>query len=156
MAKSSNSTNESFQNNPFSQDYTKYFRDFKMPAYDMESLMTSYRKNMEIVNSTQQVMAEATRNLVQLQTQYMKQLFEDMSQQTKETLTSSESMEEKSTGHAKSVKETIDHAISHSKEINHVVSQASNKVMETVQKRMKESVDECTTAMSKVQQSVSK
>ncbi|MEB3701670.1 Phasin family protein [Candidatus Bealeia paramacronuclearis] len=154
MAKQTN--NDNFQSNPFSQDYTKFFRDFKVPHYDMESVMTTYRKNLDILNSTQQVIADATRNLVQIQTQYMKQLFEDLSQQTKENLTSSQSMEDKTASHTRSVKDTIDHAISHTKEVNHLLTQTNTKVMDTVQKCLKESVDECANIVTKVQQTGTK
>lgn len=154
MAKQTN--NDNYQNNPFAQDYTKMFRDFKMPAYDMESLMTAYRKNLDIANSTQQVIAEATRNLMQIQTQYVKQLFEDLSQQTKETMTSSDSTEEKTSCHARSVKDTIDHALSHTKEVNQVLAQVNAKVVDTVQKRLKESIDECANIVNKVQKTGTK
>ena len=154
MAKQTN--NDNYQNNPFTQDYTKIFRDFKVPSYDMESLMTAYRKNLDIVNSTQQVIAEATKNLMQIQTQYVKQLFENLSQQSKETLTSSDSVEEKTSYHARSVKDTIDHALAHTKEVNQVLAQANSKVVDTVQKRLKESVDECATIVNKVQKTATK
>jgi phasin family protein len=121
--------------------------DAKLPWLDMELLAASYRRNLDLMNTAQQITAETTKSIMQLQTQYMKHVFDQLSEQAKHNL-SMTSFEEKSAHQSETTKVTLDQAIEHGREVHSLLSKANEKLIETVQKRFKEGMDE-SAAMAK-------
>jgi phasin family protein len=126
---------------PFWEDTMNTFKNTKTPWVDMETLMTNYRRNMDLINSTQQIVGEATKSVLQLQTQYVKNVFDQMSEQTKHSL-ATEALEAKTEPHTERAKATVDQAIAHAREVNTVIAKSNEKIIENFQNRFKESVDE--------------
>lgn len=127
--------------NPFWGDSTKGLKDMKLPWMDSELMLSNYRRNMNFINTTQQIAAETTKAVIQLQTQYMKDIFEQLSEQTKQNI-STLSPEEKVSRQSEATKTALDQAIEHARNVNTLISQSNEKIIENVQKRFKESVDE--------------
>lgn len=135
-------------NNPFWGDGFKGLKDPKLPWFDTELMLSSYRRNMNLINTTQQIAAETTKAVMQLQAQYMKDIFEQMSEQTKQTVSNS-SPEDRVIKQSESTKATIDQAIEHARNVNTLISKSNEKIIENVQKRFKEGVDESTALAKK-------
>ena len=127
--------------NPFWGESFKGLKDIKLPWLDTELMLSSYRRNMDLINTTQQIAAETTKAVVQLQAQYMKDVFEQLSEQTKHNI-STFSPEERVAHQSEATKATLDQAIEHARNVNTLISQSNEKIIETVQKRLKEGVDE--------------
>lgn len=133
--------------NPFWGEATKNWKDAKLPWLDMELMLSNYRRNMDLINTTQQIVTETTKAVVQLQTQYMKEIFEQMNEQTKQNI-STASPEEKVAHQSDAAKKNLDQAVEHARNVNEIISKSNEKIIENVQKRFKESVDE-TASMAK-------
>lgn len=139
--------NKDTYTNPFWNESLKGWKDTKLPWLDMELMLSSYRRNMDLINTTQQIVAETTKAVAQLQTQYMKDIFEKMNEQTKQNI-SMTSPEEKVARQSDATKKNLDQAVEHARNLNEIISKSNEQIIENVQKRFKESVDE-TTSMAK-------
>ncbi len=54
------------ETNPFAAiDFTKFMADFKLPAFDVEKLMASQRKNLEAVAAANKLAAEGVQTMFQ-------------------------------------------------------------------------------------------
>ena len=140
-------TKETFTN-PFLGDNFKAFKDTKLPWFDSEFVLSNYRRNMNLINSTQQIAADTTKAIMQLQAQYMKDVFEQLGEQTRQNM-SNFSTEEKATKQSEGAKAAIDHAIEHARNVNTLISESNEKIIENVQKRFNEGVEETVAAAKK-------
>jgi len=52
----------------------------KQALLQIETLIEEYKSNVELMNMTQQIAIEATNSVIQLQTQYMKQVYDQLSE----------------------------------------------------------------------------
>lgn len=127
--------------NPFADDTFKAFKEAKLPWFDPELMFSSYKRNMNLITTTQQIAAETTKAVVQLQAQYIKDVLEQLSERTKQNI-STISPEEKATQQSEATKASLDQAIDHARNVNTVIAKSNEKIIETVQKRFKEGVDE--------------
>lgn len=138
------------ENQPYSPwgEGINAFKDMKLPWGDNEFFMSAYRRNMEFMNATQQISAETLRAVTELQTEYMKSIFNQLSEQTKHCL-STRSPEEKVVRQTDVAKNTIDQAIEHAREINSIIARSNDKIIENIQKAAKKSVEETTSFAKK-------
>lgn len=127
--------------NPFAGDTFNAFKEAKLPWFDPELMFSSYKRNMNLITTTQQIAAETTKAVVQLQAQYIKDVLEQLSERTKQNI-STASPEEKATQQSEATKASLDQAIDHARNVNTVIAKSNEKIIETVQKRFKEGVDE--------------
>jgi len=134
--------------NPFWNESLKGWKEAKLPWLDMELMLSSYRRNMELIHTTQQIVSETTKAVAQLQAQYMKDIFEQMNEQTKHNL-SIATPEEKAARQTDTTKKNIDQAVEHAKILNEIISKSNEQIIDNVQKRFKESVDETTSLAKK-------
>lgn len=135
--------------NPFWNDSFKGFKDNKLPWFDAELALSSYRRNMHLITTTQQIAAETTKAVMQLQTQYMKDVFEQLSEQTKQNMTAPFSPEERVSQQSEKTKTALDQAIEHARTVNSIIATSNEKIIENVQQSFKEGVDESTSVAKK-------
>jgi len=131
-------------NNQFWGETLKVWKDGKLPWLDTELFLSSYRRNMNLLNTTQQIAAETTKAVLQLQAEYVKDVFEQMSEQAKKNITTF-SPEERISHQSQTTKQTFDQALEHARHVNELISKSNEKIMENVQKRFKEGLDESAT-----------
>ena len=123
------------------------FKEGKLPWGDNEFFMAAYRRNVEFLNTTQQIAVETMRAVTELQTEYMKSAFNQWSERAKECL-SATSCEEKAACHTDIANKTIDQAIEHAREVNSILAKSNSKIIENFQKTAKKNVEE-TSSLSK-------
>jgi len=134
----------------FMEEAMKSFKQFSVPITDMETLMTMYKKNIELMNSTQQIAIEATKEMMDLQRSYMQKALDQWNEQIKETTTKGP-LEEKATDQTKSTQDAVSQTIDHIQELNSIIAKSSEKINETFQKRFKETLGESLDAAKKEQ-----
>jgi phasin family protein len=78
----------------------------------------------------------------------MKDVFEQLSEQTKDNMAPF-SPEERVAHQSKATKATLDQAIEHARDVNTLISQSNEKIIENVQKRFKEGVEESMSSTKK-------
>jgi phasin family protein len=125
--------------NPFKQ--FNLFKQFKFPGLDLETLLSNYQRNMELMNSTQQVVVDATKSIMELQNEYIKKVFDQWNEQLKYCC-SKAPLEEKTTRQAETTKAALDQAVEHTQGLTSIVAKSNEKIIDSVQKRIKEGLDE--------------
>lgn len=133
---------------PFMEEGLNAFKKHKFPGVDMETLLTSYQKNVEFMNAAQQIATETTQSLLGLHNQFLLEAFEKWNEQLKNNL-STNAPTDKTTQQAESSKAVIDKMIDHAREVHSTVEKSNEKLINSLQKRIKDSVDESVTLAKK-------
>lgn len=125
-----------------------FWGENKLPWPEIESLVDGYKRNIELMNVTQQIAIEATKSVIQLQMHYMKHIFDQLSEQAKYDRSPS-ATEERIANQSDIGKATVDKAIEHATKINSILSKSNEKIIENIQKHFKEGFDETVVAAKK-------
>lgn len=133
---------------PFMEEGLNAFKKHKFPGVDMETLLTSYQKNVEFMNAAQQIATETTQSLLELHNKFLLESFEKWNEQLKNNLSTS-TPTDKTTQQAESSKAVIDKMIDHAREVHSTVEKSNEKLVNSLQKRIKDSVDESVTLAKK-------
>lgn len=131
----------------FGQEFGS-FKGLEFPGINMETLLSSYQKNMELMNATQKIATETAQTLMEIQNQYAQKVFGQVNQQAKHAL-SKAPLEEKTTHQAEVAKTTVDELIKHLRTTNTIIAQSNEQIIESIQKRFKESLDESSELVKK-------
>lgn len=135
-------------NIPFMEESLNAFKKHKFPGVDMETLLKSYQRNVEFMNATQQVMAESTQSLLGLHKQFLMEAYEKWNEQVTNALSSS-SPADKVTQQTEASKESMERMVEHVQDIQSTVEESNKKLIDSFQKRFKDSVDESVTLAKK-------
>jgi hypothetical protein len=103
---------------------------------EIESLIDGYKRNLELMNTTQQIAVEATKSMIQLQTQYMKQAFDQLSAQAR-TNCDVTAHEKKATPSQMGIT-GVDQVVEQATKINTLLSKSNEKIISNIQKSFKE------------------
>lgn len=122
-------------------DFSSFYQAFKMPGINFDAMMATHRKNVEALNTAQQASAEMMRNLMQVNSQYMKQLFEEMNSQARSAMNGSSGHEKLNT-QTEAVKGHVDKALRHTREVTEMLNQSTARVLDIYAKRFREYLDE--------------
>ncbi len=117
------------------------FKNVKGSMLDMETLTAIYQRNLELMNSTQKIAAEATKSIMELQHEYFKRTLDQWNEQIKYCC-SKAPLEEKAACHAEASKEALNQTIKHAQEVNSIMVKSNEKALEAIQNRIKEGLDE--------------
>jgi phasin family protein len=141
MATKENSSNSNFYQ-PFGADTFKFFQDFKNPGFEVNTLLESYRKNMQAIEAAQKATAETLKDLTQAQSQYARQTMEDVTGLMRHLMASGNNVQEKLELHSQSLKANVEKAVSHNHAISGILNQSQAKVINLANDRFSEYVDE--------------
>lgn len=126
---------------PFMEESLNAFKKHKFPGVDMETLLKSYQKNVEFMNATQQVMAESTQSLLGLHKQFLMEAYEKWNEQLTNAFSAS-SPADKITEQTEASKAALERMVEHAQDLQSTVEESNKKLMDSFQKRFKDSVDE--------------
>lgn len=141
MATKDNTSNSNFHK-PFGPDAFKFFQDFKNPGFEVNTLLESYRKNMQTIEAAQKAAAETLKDLTQAQSQYARKTMEDLTGLMRHLMASGNNVQEKFELQSQSLKANVEKAISHNQEISGILNQSQDKVIKLASRRFTEYVDE--------------
>ncbi len=136
---------------PFMEEELNSFKQFKCPGVDMETLLSCYKKNMELMNTTQKIATEATQSVMELQKKYFKSVFDQMNEEVKSNF-SKASFAEKAAHQANTAKITADETMKHVRDVSSIIAKSNEQVVESIQKRFKEILDESANQAKKSQE----
>jgi phasin family protein len=122
-------------------DMSKMMGEFKMPTMNMEAIMASHRRNMEVCVAVGQAAFETMQAISRRQTEWARQGFEEATSMINAVM-SAETPEEKVIRHAEISKAAVDKCIAQAREIAETVARTNSQAMETVSNRMSEGLDE--------------
>ena len=122
-------------------DVSKMWGEFKVPCYDMEAIMSVYRRNIEAVASVNQAAFETIQALARRQAEVVRQSFEEATGLMNAVM-SSPTPEEKVIKQAEASKAAVDKCITSARDFAETVTKCHSKAMETVSTRMNEGLEE--------------
>ncbi|MGL5783896.1 MAG: phasin family protein [Alphaproteobacteria bacterium] len=128
-------------------DFSSFYQAFKMPGVNFDTMMATHKKNVEALNTAQQASAEMMRNLLQLNSQYLKHLFEEMNTQARSSMGNGGVNHEKMGHQTEAVKTHVDKALRHSREVTEMLNQSTARVLDIYAKRFREYLDEAKEGM---------
>jgi len=121
------------------------FSAFKMPNINVNALMDSYKKNLEILGLINKMSVEVLNGIAKLQSTFVKQMMMDFGSVMEKSTKPSDAM----TRLSEITRDNIVKAIGNSKQISDMVMSTSNELSDAITKRFKESIEETKNAMHK-------
>ena len=123
-------------------------KSFEFPGINLETLLTSYQKNMEMMNETQKIAKETAQSLMEIQKEYVQKL---MAQATKKTKKMAEKapLEAKNVFEAETTKATVNEIVEHLRSTNSIITKSNEKIIESIQRRFKEVLNESSDLIKK-------
>jgi phasin family protein len=133
--------------NPFLEnDFTKMFSEFKIPGFDMQSLVATQRRNIEAVNTANQLAVEGIQAVMRRQTEIMKSMVEESSTVLRE-LMSQGAPEQKIAQQTEVVKTAFEKALANLRELTEMVAKSNTEAADVLTKRIGESLTELKTSL---------
>jgi phasin family protein len=133
--------------NPYA-DFMKQFSEYKMPAFDMNSLFSVQRRNVEAFSAANQLMAESVQAITRRQAEVMRTSMEGMMKASKDVM-SSGSPEASSTKQADYAKSIMEESLTNMREISEMAAKSSFEAFDMLNKRTSESIEELNQVVSK-------
>jgi phasin family protein len=130
--------------NPFQnmQDMVKDMSSKVMGNMDKESMMMSHRKNMEALTEANRMAVEVMKSIAQLQSQYVKQTFEDMASIMKDTMAHPPVSKEAVSKHTGHVKSQVEKAVGHGSNMAGAIAKSQKEIFDLMHNRYSEGMSE--------------
>jgi phasin family protein len=139
----------SHSSNPAAEMFKDFVSSMKKPSIDREAIMNNHRKNLDAINDANKMAVEVIKTIAQLQSQYVRQTFEDINAMMREMSASKPSPHHQWESHAGKIKEVMTKAIDHSASIANVVLKSNHELHGKMQDRFNEHLDEMKEKSSK-------
>lgn len=130
--------------NPFQsmQDMMKDMSQKIKGNMDKESMMISHRKNMEALTEANRMAVEVMKSITQLQSQYVKQTFEDFSSIMKDKTAHPPASKEAISAHSEHIKSRMEKAANHGTNVASTIKNSQKEIFDIMHKRYSESMGE--------------
>jgi phasin family protein len=125
----------------FENDFTKMFSEFKIPGFDMQSLVATQRRNIEAVNTANQLAVEGIQAVFRRQTEIMKSMVEESSTVLRDLMAQG-APEQKIAQQTELVKTAFEKALSNLRELTEMVAKSNTEAADVLTKRIGESLTE--------------
>ncbi|MBW8308936.1 MAG: phasin family protein [Candidatus Paracaedibacteraceae bacterium] len=113
-----------------------------MGNMDKESMMMSHRKNMEALTEANRMAVEVMKSIAQLQSQYVKQTFDDMASVMKDAMAHPPVSKEAMTKHSDHVKSHVEKAVGHSSNVASTLAKSQKEIFDLMHKRYNDGLEE--------------
>ncbi len=127
---------------PFMEnDFTKMFSEFKIPGFDMQSLVATQRRNIEAVQTANQLAVEGVQAVLRRQTEIMKSMVEESSTVLRDLMAQG-APEAKIAQQTELVKTAFEKALANLRELTEMVAKSNTEAADVLTKRIGESLTE--------------
>ncbi len=135
--------------NPFFEnDFTKMFSEFKIPGMDMQSLVATQRRNIEAVQTANQLAIEGVQAVVRRQSEIMRQMVEESSTVLRDMMATG-APEQKIAQQTDLVKSAFEKALGNLRELTEMVAKSNTEAADVLTKRIGESLTELKTSLQR-------
>ena len=124
---------------------TATFPNFKMPNVDMNAIMDSYKKNLEVLGLINKMSIEVCNGITKLQSAFIKQMMTDMGSVWEKAGKPSDMM----TKFNEVTRDTVEKAIGNSKQISEMIVSTNKELSAAITKRVKDSIEEAKNIVNK-------
>jgi len=121
------------------------FPNFKMPSVDMNAIMDSYKKNLEVLGLINKMSIEVCTGITKLQSAFIKQMMTDMGSIWEKAGKPSDVM----TKFNEVTRDTVEKAVGNSKQISDMIVSTNKELTAAITKRMKDSMEEAKNVVNK-------
>ena len=136
--------------NPAAEMFKTFAASLRKPKIDREAMMENHRKNLDAMNDANKMAMEVIKTIAQLQSQYVKQTFEEMNSALREMMSAKKPEAENHwETHASKIKDAMTKAIDHTASIANVVVKSHRDIHGKMQDRFSEGMDHMKDSASK-------
>jgi phasin family protein len=134
-------------NSIFEADFSKMMNpskimgEFKMPGFDMNALMEMQRKNVEMITTINQAIAENLQAFAHRHAEFMQQGFEEATNLMNAVMSAS-SPQEKVIRQAEASKDVVEKCIANARDATETLAKCNSQTIETISNRMTDGVKE--------------
>ena len=125
----------------FDTDVTKYMAPFKVPAMDVDAVMSSYRRNIEALTAANQCALEGVGAVVRRQAEIARDSIESYSKAVGDLLADG-SVDEKAARQAEIARQSYDRAVANAREIGDMITKTSTEAFGLLNDRVREGFGE--------------
>lgn len=129
-------------------DPAKVARDFRLPRFDLESLIAIQRKNFEALTAANQRAVDGFQAIVRRQSEILREGMEETVAALKETM-SAESPEAGAKSQAELARNAFERAVVNARELAELVAKSNSEALEILNRRIAESLEEFKTLGAK-------
>lgn len=129
--------------NPF-QKVQENLKDLtsKIPSLDKEAMMRSHKKNMEALTEANKMAIEVMKTIANMQSQYVKQTFEDISSIMRDALSHPPASKEAVEKHSTHTKVQAEKAFEHGSNITATLAKSQKEIFDLMHNRYHEGAQE--------------
>jgi len=141
--KKAKTSHSSAYTNPAADMFKAFAAGINKPHAHKEAVMENHRKNLTAIQDANKMAVEVIKTIAQLQSQYVKQTFEDMNAMMREIMSSSSKPASagNSKSHAEKIKTAMTRAFDHSTNVANVVAKSHQEIYHKMHDRFSETVD---------------
>ena len=133
------------------ETFEKISKHAKNSKVDHKALIESHKKNLKVLSDAHKKTAEVMKSIATLQSQFVKQTFEDLNTAMRSTMTQKAGKPIDLSGHADTMKNSLHRAVDHAQSISSMLSSSGKEIHASVHERMEESKEEVKAHMAKHQ-----
>lgn len=132
----------------FDFDISKYLGDFKVPGMDVDSLVTSQRKNIEALTQANKLAYDGLQAVVKRQVEILRQTVDEVAQVTKD-IAEPGNPQDKAAKQTELAKEAFERSLSNLRELSEMIAKANTEAFDLLNKRFTQNMDELRDALLK-------
>ena len=132
----------------FDFDISKYLGDFKVPGVDVDTLVTSQRKNIEALTQANKLAYDGLQAVVKRQVEIIRQTVDEVAQVTKE-ISEPGTAQDKAAKQAELAKDAFERTLSNMRELSEMVAKANSEAFDLLNKRFTQNLEEIRDAFVK-------
>lgn len=132
----------------FDFDISKYLGDFKVPGVDVDSLVTSQRKNIEALTQANKLAYDGLQAVVKRQVEILRQTVDEIALVTKD-IAEPGNPQDKAAKQTELAKEVFERSLSNLRELSEMVAKANSEAFDLLNKRFTQNMDEVRDAFMK-------
>jgi phasin family protein len=130
----------------FENDFTKIFSEFRIPGFDVETLVAAQRRNLEAVQAANHLAIEGVQAVLRRQGEILRQMVEESSSGLRDLMASG-APEQKIAQQTDLVKTVFEKAIANLRELTEMVAKSNTEAADVLTKRIGESLTELKSAL---------
>ncbi len=132
----------------FDFDITKYMGDFKVPGVDVESLVSSQRRNIEALTQANRLAYEGLQAVLKRQAEILRQTMDEVTQVSKD-IAEPGTPQDKAAKQTELAKDAFERSLSNMRELAEMIAKANNEAFDLLNKRFTQNLDEMREAFVK-------
>lgn len=119
--------------------FENFSKNFQNPSVHKEAMMANHNKNLDALSDSNRMAIEVLKSIAKLQSDYIKQTFEDMNHILRESIKNNSKDHQ---AHAKKIQETMHRSLDHSINIGSVMANSHKEIHSRLHDRIREGMEE--------------